>query len=114
MKRFKIAQLVALVATVISVIGLIMISGGNDNGVTFIGTGFIIGVVSYIFGGLGTAISSAFNIGKVGFLFGAFPFNVFAGLITIIFAILAVVCLPIFPVRKAYKEYTKNNPTVIA
>ena len=112
MKRFKIAQIIATVATVLSVIGLILLMNDNDISTYFLGFGGIIGLVSYIFGGLGTAIGSALSIGKYGFLIGRFPFNIVSGLITIMFAGVALVFLPIFPVIKAYNTYLRNHPIV--
>ena len=105
MNRLQTAQYIALGATTLSVIGLLL--GGTSGSV--IGTalmcvGFMAGLVSYIFGGLGTAIKMAGGIAKWGWIVVPFPYDLITFGLSFIFAIIAFVFLPIIPVRKAYKE----------
>lgn len=105
MNRLKIAQYIALGATAFSVIGGIL--GGlseSEFGTILMGIGFIAGLVSYVFGGLGTAIKMAGGIAKWGWIVVPFPYDIMTFILSFIFAILAFVFLPILPVRKAYKE----------
>ena len=105
MNRLKIAQYIALVATALSVIGG-LISGllGSEIGSGFMCLGFLVGLVSYIFGGLGTAIKMAGGIAKWGWIVVPFPYDIMTFIFSFIFAIVVFICLPIIPVRKAYKE----------
>lgn len=105
MERLKIAQYIALGATICSVVGFI--TGemlGMDLGSTLMGIGFIVGMVSYIFGGFGKAIKMAGGIAKWGWCVVPFPYDLLTFIFAFIFAIVVFVFLPIIPVRKAYKE----------
>lgn len=63
--RLKIAQYIALAATLLSIIGSILGAwSGSTVGSCFLSAGFITALVSYIFGGFGTAVSAALNIAK--------------------------------------------------
>lgn len=105
MNRMKIAQYIALGATVISIIGFCLnVFGGIDFGIAIVGIGCVAGLVSYVFGGLLTAIKMAGGIAKWGWVVVPFPYGIMTFLFSFIFAIIAFVCLPIIPVRKAYKN----------
>ena len=105
MNRLKIAQYIALGATALSVIGGIILGVfGLDCGSALMCMGFIVGLVSYIFGGLGTAIKMAGGIAKWGWIVVPFPYDIMTFIFSFIFAIIAFLFLPIIPVRKAYKE----------
>lgn len=104
MNRFKIAQYIALGATAFSVIGGILVANNVGFGGTLLGFGFLAGLVSYLFGGLGTAVKMAGKIAKWGWLVVPFPYDLTTGALSFIFALFAFVFLPIIPVRKAYKE----------
>ena len=105
MNRLKIAQYIALGATALSVLGFCLNTmAGLSFGMTLMGIGFMVGLVSYIFGGLGTAIKMALKIAKWGWIVIPFPYEVTTGIISFVFAIVAFTFLPIIPVRKAYKE----------
>lgn len=105
MNRLKIAQYIALGATALSVIGgLLGGMSGSEIGTVLMGLGFVTGLVSYIFGGLGTAIRMAGGIAKWGWIIVPFPYDIMTFVCSFIFAIFAFVFLPIIPVRKAYKE----------
>lgn len=111
MEKTKIAQYTALGATVFSVTSFIL-------GFKFQSSNFIQGlaslmiiigilgaIVSYILGGgLGKALSIAGKILKWGWLLVPFPFNLVTGLGGFLYAIIAMVFLPIIPVRMACKE----------
>lgn len=108
MNRLKIAQYIALGATVSSVTGLIV--SGNSGGIfTGIGgvlamLGMLAAVVSYMFGGFGKALSIAGKIAKWGWIVIPFPYDILTGICAFIFMIIALLFLPIIPVRMAYKE----------
>jgi ABC-type antimicrobial peptide transport system permease subunit len=105
MNRFKIAQYIALGATVSSVLGFILTEvAGLDFGMILAGIGFAAGLISYIFGGLGTAIKMAGRIATWGWVVVPFPYDIMTFMCSFIIAIIVFVFLPIIPVRKAYKE----------
>lgn len=105
MNRLIIAQYIALGATALSVIGFCLRSmAGVDFGIAIMGVGFIVGLVSYIFGGLGTAIKMAGGIAKWGWIVVPFPYDIMTFIFAFMFAVITFVFLPIIPVRKAYKE----------
>lgn len=111
MNRMRIAQYIALGATACTVIGVMaggmagVISGSSVGfGSVLMVIGLAAGLVSYIFGGLGTAIKMAGGIAKWGWIVVPFPYDIMTFIFSFIFAIGAFVFLPIIPVRKAYKE----------
>ncbi len=104
MGRLQIAQYIAAGASIVSIIGFFVMSGGHNAGVLMLVLGCFAGLVSYIFGGLGTAIKMAGGIAKWGLLFGPFPTNIMFFVVTFISAIYIFLFLPIIPIRKAYKE----------
>ena len=105
MNRLKIAQYIALGATVLSVLGFCLNTmAGLSFGMTLMGIGFMVGLVSYIFGGLGTAFRMAGKIAKWGWLIIPFPYDLTTGALSFVFALFVFIFLPIIPVRKAYKE----------
>ena len=105
MERLKIAQYIALGATIVSLIGgLLNGLAGPMVGEVVISIGFVIGLVSYIFGGFGTAIKMAGGIAKWGLIVVPFPYGIFTFILSFVFAVFAFIFLPIIPVRKAYKE----------
>ena len=89
MKRIEIAQYIAVGATCLVVISFILakITGANFF-VSLMGLGVMGGMVSYFFGGFGTAVRMS---GKT-------------GIVAFIFSIMIFIFVPIIPVRKAYKE----------
>jgi len=105
MNRLQIAQHIALGATALSVIGgLVGGMSGSDFGMILMCIGFVAGLVSYIFGGLGTAIKMAGGIAKWGWIVVPFPYDIMTFIMSFVSAIFAFIFLPIIPVRKAYKE----------
>lgn len=106
MNRFKIAQYIASVATAFTVLGFcIMQFAGMSIGESIMIIGFIIGLVSYIFGGFLTAIKMAAGIAKWGWIAVPFPYDIITFIFTFFLAIYVLVFLPIVPVRKAYKKH---------
>ncbi len=105
MNRLQIAQYIALGATAFSVIGGLLggLSGSNV-GAALMVIGFIGGLLSYILGGLGSAMRMAGGIAKWGWIIAPFPVDIFTFILSFIFALFAFAFLPIIPVRKAYKE----------
>ncbi|MDD6632056.1 MAG: hypothetical protein PUE83_04195 [Lachnobacterium sp.] len=108
MDRLKIAQYIALVATLFSIVGIIAggFDGSNIGGI-FIGIGMIVGLVSYLFGGFLTAIKMSLKIAKFGWVIVPFPFDLITLFVSFVFAIIAFVFIPIIPIRRAYKNNLK-------
>ena len=105
MSRLKTAQYIALGASALSVIGLIVGGSFSSNvGGVLLGIGMLAGIVSYFFGGLGTAIRMAGGIAKWGWIVVPFPYALVTFVASFLFALFAFLFLPIIPVRKAYKE----------
>jgi hypothetical protein len=106
MNKLKIAQYIALVASAFSVIGGLLggLSGSSEFGMYLMLIGFFIGLVSYIFGGLGTAIKMAGRIAKWGWIAVPFPYDIVTFFLSLAVAFYAFIFLPIIPIRKAYKE----------
>lgn len=105
MNRMKIAQYIALGATAVSILGFCLERmGAVEIGMTLTGIGILAGLVSYIFGGLGTAIKMAGGIAKWGWIAVPFPYDLVTVVISFLAALIAFVYFPIIPVRKAYKE----------
>lgn len=105
MNRFKIAQYIALVATALSVIGWLLWGVlGSQVGLTMIGIGALIGIVSYVFGGILTAFKMACGIAKWGWFVLPFPYGIVTFIGAFAIAIYVFICFPIIPVRKAYTE----------
>lgn len=105
MNRWKIAQIIALVATIISVVGIILLIAKIHSGETLICIGMVIGLVSFIFGGFLEVLRRTWNIATIGWNAFSFPMSFIAFLFTAVFAFFAIACLPIIPVRSAYKKY---------
>ena len=101
--RLKIAQYIALVATAFSVLGIALGFARVGIWSTLLGIGFILGLVSYVLGGLGAALKMAAGIAKWGWLVTPFPIDIITFLFAVWVAICAFLFFPIFPVRKAYK-----------
>ena len=105
MKRIEIAQYIAVGATCLVVISFILakITGANFF-VSLMGLGVMGGMVSYFFGGFGTAVRMSGKIAKWGWLILPFPYDIMTGIVALIFSIMIFIFVPIIPVRKAYKE----------
>lgn len=97
--RLKIAKVIAIVATVISVLGFILMVAGKSNGTIWC-IGIMIGIASYIFGGLIEALKMIWKIGITGFIVMPFPTNIAAGTATIIVGLFVACSLPIIPIQK--------------
>jgi hypothetical protein len=104
MNRLKIAQYIAMAATVMSVAGFILESKDIGGGDYLIGLGLITGLVSYLFGGLFKMLGMAIGIAKWGLIAFPFPHNLMSFPVAFMLAVVAFIFLPIIPVRKAYLE----------
>ena len=105
MNRLEIAQYIALGATALMALGFCLYQfTGVEFEAGLIGFAFVMGLISYVFGGFGTAIKMAFGIAKWGWVVTSFPVSLMTFFMSFLFAILVFVCVPIIPVRKAYKE----------
>jgi len=105
MNRFKIAQIIALVSTLVVIIGLCfatLAEASWGQGMFYIG--ILIGFVSYLFAGLLTALKMAGSIAKWGLVAAPFPINLFVVCVAFLFAVILFLFFPIIPIRKAYKE----------
>ena len=97
MSRFKIAQYIALGATAFSVIGVIILTmTGAHFGIFLMGIGFIAGLVSYIFGGLVTALKMAGGIAKWGWFVLPFPYDIVTFILAFAFSVFAFVRIAVF------------------
>ena len=104
MERLQKAQYIALGASAFSVIGGLLGMCGLNFGFILMGIGFITGIVSYVFGGFGTAVRMAGVIAKWGWIIVPFPYDILTFFLSFIGSIFVFIYLPIIPVRKAYKE----------
>lgn len=82
MKRIEIAQYIAVGATCLVVISFILakITGANFF-VSLMGLGVMGGMVSYFFGGFGTAVRMSGKIAKWGWLILPFPYDIMTGIV---------------------------------
>ena len=104
--RFKIAHYIAIGATAATIIGFIIDQMATSSiGMNIMVMGALAGIVSYCFAGLFTALKIAYEIGKVGWLFVAFPYCILTFIFTFLVAVFALFFVPIIPVRKACKQY---------
>ena len=113
MKRIEIAQYIAVGATCLVVISFILakITGANFF-VSLMGLGVMGGMVSYFFGGFGTAVRMSGKIAKWGWLIVPFPYDIVTGMVSFFISIMVFIGLPIIPIRKAYKEQMMDVETV--
>ncbi len=102
MTRMKIAEVMALVATVVAIIGLVLLSKKANGANTVMGIGFILSIATYICGGFGTAVKMSWNVAKWGWVFFPFPISVLAFVVTLGFGVYAFLFLPVIPVTKAF------------
>lgn len=103
MERLKIAQYIAVGATAISVIAAI-VGANTEVGNALMVFGVLGALVSYLFGGFGTAVKMASKIAKWGWFVVPFPLDIITFITAFIITIYVFLFLPIIPVRKAYKE----------
>ena len=109
--RYTYAQYIAIAATIINVLGIIVVklANGSDT-MTVIGTLFLmlgaaLAFCSYCLGGLWTAIKAALSIAKWGWLVIPFPYDIATGLAAFVVAMMILFLFPIIPIRKALKEH---------
>lgn len=105
MEKFRTAKMIATFATLMSIVGGCLYLFGVDTVGSFVlMSGWMVGMVSYFFGGFLTAIKMAFSIAKVVWFFCPFPYSLIIFPIAFVFAILAFLFVPIIPIRKMCKE----------
>ena len=105
MKRLEIAQYIALGATCMTVLGFVInLATQSRWSMTMCGYGVMIGLISYFFGGIKTAVKMAGKIAKWGWIILPFPYDIVTGLVAFFISIFLFMALPIIPIRKAYKE----------
>lgn len=102
--RWKLAQYIAAGATAVSLIGLIAGNMGTGHGFDIMVVGFLIGIVSYVFGGFVTAVKMAGRIAVWGWRIAPIPFSLITFAFSFICAMFVFFFFPIIPVRKAYKD----------
>jgi hypothetical protein len=105
--RYTYAQYLAIAATGMNVFGflLIKIFGSDSIGALLVVLGILLALCAYCLGGLWTAIKSALNIAKWGWLVVPFPYDLATGPIAFLIALVAFFLLPIIPVSKANQEF---------
>jgi hypothetical protein len=108
MEKLRKAQSIAIIATLVSLVGLIVLGvGATTVGEAILAVGVCTGIASYIYGGFKTAVNMSGKLAKIGWFIVPFPYDIFTFIITFFFAIFMFVCIPIIPIRKAYKESLK-------
>ena len=105
-KRYLIAKVIASVATICSVVGVIMnIAVGGVFSNTLMGIGVLGALISYVFGGLLKAISNILNLASWGLVAAGFPWNLVAVAFSGIAAFVVMLLMPIIPVSQAAREW---------
>ena len=114
--RYTYAQYVAIIASVLNVLGLLLAYKVGQNseflsnmGLLMWGFGMLLSLVSYCLGGLWTAIKAALGIAKWGWLVVPFPYDIATGAAAFMFALIVLIFVPIIPVRKAMKEHMEKE-----
>lgn len=106
MNRFSIAIIIAIVGMVCFGLGVLLSYMGAESVAEVLGYGgIIIGLISYIFAGFVTAIKVALKIGMWGFIILPLPFSLMSGALSIFFALVAFIFLPIIPILMARSQY---------
>lgn len=109
MERLKKAQIIALVASVLSIIGFILTMNKVGRVADmFLIPGFLLSLVSYLFGGFGKAIKYMLSIAKIPLSIFVLPLNIFFALFSMLLSFVFFVFVPIIPVRGAYRKALKN------
>jgi hypothetical protein len=104
MNRLKIAQYIALGATICTIGGGFLESKGIGFGTALWMFGILAAMVSYCFGGLGKALKMIGTIIKWGWIILPFPINLASTVFTAVLGVMVFLLVPIIPVRMAYKE----------
>jgi hypothetical protein len=103
--RLKIAQIIAAVGTVFSLVGIFLnYQMGVEAGLSLMGLGILAAAAAYLFGGLFTAIRMAGGIAKWGWIVVPFPYDIVTFIVAFILALFAFLFVPIIPVRRAIRE----------
>ena len=106
MNRLRTAQYIAMFATACSILAFAL--GELLDSMDIFGflllVAVIFGIVSYFFGGFGTALKMSWKIATWGWLIVPFPWCLLAFLPCLIFGVFMFILLPIIPIRKAYQE----------
>lgn len=88
MKRLEIAQYIALGATCMTVLGFVInLATQSRWSMTMCGYGVMIGLISYFFGGIKTAVKMAGKIAKWGWIILPFPYDIVTGLVAFFISI---------------------------
>lgn len=103
--RHLIALGISAAATGLTAYGLFGV-GGTD-AILYMFFAFILAIPAYIIGGgFGSVLKTAANLGKFGWLILPFPMDILTGLVTFIFAVFALFCVPLF---FTFTNYVKHN-----
>ena len=103
--KSALSQYIALGATCMTVLGFVInLATQSRWSMTMCGYGVMIGLISYFFGGIKTAVKMAGKIAKWGWIILPFPYDIVTGLVAFFISIFVFMALPIIPIRKAYKE----------
>ena len=103
--RYNIALVLAIIGSILSVIGWVGVFKGNDAFQVYVVGGMFFALIAYIFGGLLTALKMAVSIAKWGIFFDSFPLNILNVLVAFVLAVIILLFLPVFPVLKARSQY---------
>lgn len=105
MKKMTIARNVAIVATCIIALSVIITPTNFNLGDRLGVIGFFAGILSYILGGIGSALKKVWGIAVKGwYLIPIFPIDVLFFLMSLGVAVMIFVYVPIIPIMMSYKE----------
>lgn len=102
MDRIKLSKILAIVASILSITGVVLCYGmGIDMAIGLVAVGIVLSLVSYVACGFFKAIGSVFNIAKWGLVACPFPYNCVAFPVIAILAVFAFLLCPVLITRKA-------------
>lgn len=106
LQRIKIGLIIALVATISSVLLFLELTPFTD---ILMGLSFFGSIVSYVVGGgIGMAFKSAWKVAKIGWLLTPFPIDIFTGLVAMMFSIMGFFFIPLLFVAMNYDQCKKD------
>lgn len=108
MNKLEMAQKIATVATLVTVVGFLLTSVGVGLGTVLFSIGMMGGLVSYFYGGFKKACAISLKIAKFGWFVVPFPYDIMTFFVSFMISIMVFLFLPIIPVRLAYKDSLKQ------
>ncbi|MCI5822134.1 MAG: hypothetical protein PUB24_00370 [Lachnospiraceae bacterium] len=101
---------IAIIATILSLVGYIVEQSNGGAGTTLLVIAFVLALISYIVGGgILVALSTAWKICKVGwFIVPIFPWDLFTGLVAFVVAVIGFFFVPVLFVWINYHQVCKD------